>query len=83
MKHGEFMRDRWLGARRKSILAGIVLVMGLMMASLAVSASGNGGVDGMRGSSSQYDEVFMSVEKMPVFPGGEAALMTYVRDNIS
>ena len=83
MKHGEFMRDGWLGARRKSILAGIALVMGLMMASLAVSASGNGGVDGMRGSTSQYDEVFMSVEKMPVFPGGEAALMTYVRDNIS
>ena len=83
MKHGEFMRDGWLGARCKSILAGIALVMGLMMASFAVSAFGNGGVDGMRGSSSQYDEVFMSVEKMPVFPGGEAALMTYVRDNIS
>ncbi len=83
MKYSKFMRDGWHDARRKSILAGIVLVMGLMMASLAVSASGNGGVDGMRGSSSQYDEVFMSVDKMPVFPGGEAALMTYVRDNIS
>ena len=32
---------------------------------------------------SQYDEVFMSVDKMPAFPGGEAALMMYIRDNIS
>ena len=83
MKYGEFMRDRWLGAHRKSILAGITLVMGLMMASFTVWASGNGAVDGVRGSTSQYDEVFMSVDKMPFFPGGEAALMTYVRDNIS
>ena len=83
MKYGEFKRDRWLGVHCKGILSGITLVMGLMVASLAVSASGNGGVDDVHGVTSQYDEVFMSVDKMPFFPGGEAALMTYVRDNIS
>ena len=37
----------------------------------------------VRGTSGHGDEVYLSVDRMPAFPGGEAALMTYLRDNIS
>lgn len=83
MKHGEFIGDSRLDAQRKRPLAGLILVVCLVMASLTVSASGNGSVGDGRGATSNYDEVFVSVEKMPLFPGGEAALMTYIRDNIT
>ena len=83
MRHAEFISGTWLGAHCKSILAAAILVVGLMMASLTVSASADSAVRGVPGTTSQYDEVFMSVDKMPAFPGGEAALMMYIRDNIS
>ena len=40
---------------------------------------GNGGSCGFGYRKSSY----LSVDRMPAFPGGEAALMTYLRDNIS
>ncbi len=83
MKQGEFMRDRGLEARCKCPFAGVILVVCLVMASLTVSASGNGSAGDVCGAAGDYDEVFVSVEKMPLFPGGEAALMTYIRDNIT
>ena len=83
MKQGEFMRDRGLDALCKCPLAGVILVVCLVMASLTVSASGNGSAGDVCGAAGDYDEVFVSVEKMPLFPGGEAALMTYIRDNIT
>ena len=83
MRHAEFISGTWLVAHCKSILAAAILVVGLMMASLTVSASADDAVRGVSGTTSQYDEVFMSVDKMPAFPGGEAALMMYIRDNIS
>ena len=83
MRHAEFISGTWLVAHCKCILAAAILVVGLMMASLTVSASADGAVRGVPGTTSQYDEVYMSVDKMPAFPGGEAALMMYIRDNIS
>lgn len=80
MKHVEFMKARWLGAHRKSLFTSLFLVIGLVMASLTASASGNGAV--VHDATNDKDEVFMSVEKMPVFPGGEAALMAYIRNTI-
>ena len=78
MEYGRFISDRWLGTHSKRLIAGLALIMGLMTASLP--ASGKGGI--VRDATND-DEVFMSVDKMPVFPGGEAALMTFIRDNIS
>jgi TonB family protein len=83
MKQGEFMRDRGLDALCKCPLAGVILVVCLVMASLTVSASGNSSAGDVCCAAGDYDEVFVSVEKMPLFPGGEAALMTYIRDNIT
>ena len=47
------------------------------------SATGNLPAGDVRGTSGHGDEVYLSVDRMPAFPGGEAALMTYLRDNIS
>ncbi len=80
MKHGEFMKDQWLGAHRKGLFTRLFIVIGLVMASLTASASGKDAV--VTGAGNDNDEAFMSVEKMPVFPGGEAALMTYIRNTI-
>lgn len=55
----------------------------LVMASLVATASGNLSSGDVCGTTAQGDEVYSSADKMPVFPGGEAALMMYVRDNIS
>jgi len=83
MKHGGFISDRWNGARHGRCLAGLFLVAGLMMASLVASASGNYGQKDVPDKRSGQEEVYMSTENMPVFPGGEAALMMFIRDNIS
>ena len=83
MKHGGFISDRWNGARHGRCLAGLFLVVGLMMASLVASASGNYGQKDVPDKRSGQEEVYMSTENMPVFPGGEAALMMFIRDNIS
>ena len=83
MKNGGFISDRWNGARHGRCLAGLFLVAGLMMASLVASASGNYGQKDVPDKRSGQEEVYMSTENMPVFPGGEAALMMFIRDNIS
>lgn len=83
MKNGGFISDRWNGARHGRCLAGLFLVVGLMMASLVASASGNYGQGDVPDKRSGQEEVYMSTENMPVFPGGEAALMMFIRDNIS
>ena len=83
MKNGGFISDRWNGARHGRCLAGLFLVVGLMMASLVASASGNYGQKDVPDKRSGQEEVYMSTENMPVFPGGEAALMMFIRDNIS
>ncbi len=83
MKNGGFISDRWNGARHGRCLAGLFLVAGLMMASLVASASGNYGQGDVPDKRSGQEEVYMSTENMPVFPGGEAALMMFIRDNIS
>ena len=80
MKHGEFKKARWLGAHRENVFTRLFLVIGLVMASLTASASIKDAP--VCGAGNDNDEVFMSVEKMPVFPGGEAALMTYIRNTI-
>lgn len=83
MKHVKFNWDRWLDASRSNPFAGMMLVACLVMATLTASASGNGIAGDGRATVGDYEEVFMSVDKMPVFPGGEAALMIYLRDNIT
>ena len=84
MKQNKHSIDRWLGAHRKRFLAGLFLAMGLVVASLTISASGNGRVGDVRiAVSDNGEEVFNAVDKMPSFPGGDAALMTFIRDNIS
>lgn len=75
------MKDQWLGAHRKGLFTRLFLVISLVMASLTASASGKGAV--VPGATNDNDEIFMSVEKMPYFPGGEAALMTYIRNTIA
>lgn len=74
MKHIRCIGDRW----RKSFLAGLFLVV-----SLAASATGNLPAGDVHGTAGHDDEVYISVDRMPAFPGGEGALMTYIRDNIS
>lgn len=74
---------RWLGFRGKFFLKGIFLFVSLMVASLTASASGNVRSASADDTMENGDEVFMSADKMPAFPGGEAALMMYIRDNIS
>ena len=74
MKHIRFIGDRWFN----SILVGLFLV-----ATLVASATGNLPAGDVRGTTGHGDEVYLSVDRMPAFPGGEAALMTYLRDNIS
>lgn len=84
MKHGRFMDGSWLDAQRKGIhKRGICLVVALVMAGFAASAFETASANDGRNMAGDNEEVFMSVDKMPAFPGGEAALMTYVRDNIS
>lgn len=79
MKHIRFIGNRW----HNSFLAGLFLAAGLAMAGLAASATGNYPAGDERGTTSHGDEVYTSVDRMPLFPGGEAALMMFVRDNIS
>jgi TonB family protein len=58
-------------------MTGIALFLGLMMVSLTATASGKSV------AANDEDEVFMTADKMPVFPGGEAALMEFIREGIS
>ena len=74
MKHIRFIGDRWFN----SILVGLFLV-----ATLVASATGNLPAGDVLDTKGHGGEVYLSVDKMPAFPGGEAALMTYLRDNIS
>lgn len=83
MKHGKYIGERRLDSHRRSPFAGMMLVACLVMAALTASASGNEIAGDGRGTTADYEEVFMSVDKMPAFPGGEAALMIYLRDNIT
>ena len=83
MKHNQFMGNRWPAIYHNRFLSGLLLVTCLVMASLVVTASGNLSSGDVCGTTAQGDEVYSSADKMPVFPGGEAALMMYVRDNIS
>lgn len=62
-------------------MAGIALFLGLMMVSLTATASDKGGNASV--VANDEDEVFMTADKMPVYPGGEAALMEFIRESIS
>lgn len=83
MKHGGFMNRSRLDAQCKSFYKGMCLVAAMVVAGFAASAVETAGTNHERDMTGDYEEVFLSVDKMPVFPGGEAALMTYVRDEIS
>ena len=83
MKHIRFIGDRWPAVFHNGFLAGLLLVVGLAMVGLVASATGNLPAGDVRGTMGHGDEVYISVDRMPAFPGGEAALMTYLRDNIS
>lgn len=83
MKYNQFMGNRWPAIYHNRFFTGLLLVTALVMASLVASASGNLTTGDVRDTTGQGDEVFRSADKMPVFPGGEAALMMYLRDNIS
>ncbi len=81
MIHDNFYSDSWRGIGRKRFMAGIALFLGLMMVSLTAMATGKGGNASV--APNDEDEVFMTADKMPVFPGGEAALMEFIREGIS
>ena len=81
MIHDNFYSDSWRGTGRKCLMTGIALFLGLMMVSLTATASGKGGNAIV--AADDEDEVFMTADKMPVFPGGEAALMEFIREGIS
>lgn len=83
MKHIRFIGDRWPAVFHNGFLAGLLLVAVLATAGLVASATGNLPAGDVRGKTGHGDEVYLSVDRMPAFPGGEAALMTYLRDNIS
>ena len=77
MIHDNFYSDSWRGIGRKRLMAGIAVFLGLMMVSLTATASDKSV------AANDEDEVFMTADKMPVFPGGEAALMEFIRESIS
>lgn len=77
MIHDNFYSDSWRGIGRKRLMAGIAVFLGLMMVSLTATASDKSA------AANDEDEVFMTADKMPVFPGGEAALMEFIREGIS
>lgn len=83
MKHIRLIGDRWPAVFHNGFLAGLLLVAVLATAGLVASATGNLPAGDVRGTTVHGDEVYLSVDRMPAFPGGEAALMTYLRDNIS
>ena len=83
MEHGRGIGARWLGFCSRFFLKGIFLLVCLIVAGLTASASGNVRSVLADDTMANGDEVFTSADKMPVFPGGEAALMMHIRDNIS
>ena len=83
MEHCRRIWLRWLGGSRDCLLGGIFLFVGLLMNDLTVSAASNVLIGDVQDTSENVDEVFTSVDKMPSFPGGEAALMMFIRDKIT
>lgn len=76
MKNNRISRDIGLGAYCNRWIAGLLMVMGLVVASLTVPCNA-------QVTPSHSQEVYTTVDQMPRFPGGETALMTFIRDHIS
>ena len=75
MKHGRIIFSSFEAIR-------IALVMSLVLASFSALALDSSNQKNKCDSSSRHEEVFIAVEQMPQFRGGETALMKYLQENI-
>ena len=75
MKHGRIIFSSFEAIR-------IALVISLVLASFSALALDSSNQKNKCDSSSRHEEVFIAVEQMPQFRGGETALMKYLQENV-
>lgn len=73
--------------RLRRMMGKAVTVAGIALGAAALSACGNDVIDNLGQKQTAIkadseDKVFGMVEEMPSFPGGQAALMKYIEENI-
>ncbi len=75
MKHGRLNYSSFEAIR-------MALVVSLVLTSFSAMALESGNQKNKCDSTSRHEEVFINVEQMPQFRGGETALMKYLQENV-